>query len=166
MTHLPCARRQGLITRELWDELLAYDLERHRAHCLSTTAALVWKYCDGKRDVEELTRIIKEQSDLKVSEEVVLLALCDLKARKLISWEAERKIHSQSLSRREMIRRVTTAGLVALPLITTLVSPTPAQAVSCSPDCGNVMLGNCCPPGCPCATPQACCSGTCNGGFC
>ena len=44
----PRARRDGLVIRELNGELLVYDLERHRAHCLNPTAALVFKQCDGR----------------------------------------------------------------------------------------------------------------------
>ena len=45
---LPRMREQGLITDELPDEILVYDLDRHKAHCLNRTAALVWRQCDGK----------------------------------------------------------------------------------------------------------------------
>jgi len=30
-------------------EVLIYDLERNKAHCLNNTAARVWQYCDGER---------------------------------------------------------------------------------------------------------------------
>ena len=40
----PRARTEGLVVTELPDELLVYDLERHRAHCLNPTAALVFKH--------------------------------------------------------------------------------------------------------------------------
>ncbi|MBV9278705.1 MAG: hypothetical protein JOZ41_01360, partial [Chloroflexi bacterium] len=44
----PRARKNGLIVRELEDEVLVYDLERHRAHCLNRAAGLVWKHADGE----------------------------------------------------------------------------------------------------------------------
>ena len=46
----PFARkREGhLVIDELPDEVLVYDLDRHKAHCLNQTAALVWQHCDGK----------------------------------------------------------------------------------------------------------------------
>ena len=40
----PRARTEGLVVTELPDELLVYDLERHRAYCLNPTAALVFKH--------------------------------------------------------------------------------------------------------------------------
>jgi coenzyme PQQ synthesis protein D (PqqD) len=44
----PLARSDGLIVQELDGELLVYDLERHRAHRLSETAAFVWRRCEGE----------------------------------------------------------------------------------------------------------------------
>ena len=49
--YLPAARTSGLVVRELAEETLVYDEERHRAHCLNRTAALVWRHCDGKTPV-------------------------------------------------------------------------------------------------------------------
>jgi hypothetical protein len=45
--YLPQARTEGLTVRELAEETLVYDKERHKAHCLNRTAACVWKHCDG-----------------------------------------------------------------------------------------------------------------------
>ena len=43
--YLPAAREARLLVRELAEEVLVYDEEGHRAHCLNRTAALVWKSC-------------------------------------------------------------------------------------------------------------------------
>ena len=37
---LPEARQDGLVIEELLEEILVYDLKRHRAYCLNRTAAL------------------------------------------------------------------------------------------------------------------------------
>jgi hypothetical protein len=58
-------------------------------------------------------------------------------------------------SRREAIRSIGIAGAIALPLVTSLVAPTPARAASC--------LAN----GKPCVSNVQCCSGKCGtGGHC
>ncbi|MEJ7826475.1 MAG: PqqD family peptide modification chaperone, partial [Solirubrobacteraceae bacterium] len=44
---LPLARSEGLVVEELGDEILVYDLDVKNAHCLSPTAARVWRLCDG-----------------------------------------------------------------------------------------------------------------------
>jgi len=46
---LPQARSEDLVIQDIGDEVLVYDLTRHKAHCLNRTAALVWRKCDGTR---------------------------------------------------------------------------------------------------------------------
>ena len=52
----PAARRTGLVVRDLPDELLVYDLDRHQAHCLNRTAASVFRDADGTRSLDDLGR--------------------------------------------------------------------------------------------------------------
>ena len=62
--HLPLARKDALIVSELEDEVLVYDLKRDKAHCLNSTAASVWKRCDGKLAVTDMTRLLKKGGEL------------------------------------------------------------------------------------------------------
>ena len=39
----PVARKSGLVVQEMPDEVLVYDLNSNKAHCLNQTAASVWK---------------------------------------------------------------------------------------------------------------------------
>ena len=48
MEKMPQARRSGLIIQEVDSEILIYDQNTDKAHCLNQTAANVWKYCDGE----------------------------------------------------------------------------------------------------------------------
>ena len=48
MQKMPQARRSGLIIQEVDSEILIYDQETDKAHCLNPTAAKVWNYCDGE----------------------------------------------------------------------------------------------------------------------
>ena len=144
--------RVDCLTREFGDELLVYDRDRNVGHCLNPTAAAAWKLCDGKTDPSELATILTRQFSAPVDEPVVLLALEELsKARLLV--ETERPV--RRTSRREAIRAIGIAGAIALPIVTSLVAPTPARAASC--------LAN----GKPCVSPVQCCSGKCGtGGHC
>jgi hypothetical protein len=45
---LPLARRARIIVKKLRDEVLVYDLDRDKAHCLNRAAAAVWQCCDGR----------------------------------------------------------------------------------------------------------------------
>jgi hypothetical protein len=44
----PCARKAGLVIQDMPDEVLVYDLDTNKAHCLNKSAAFVWRSCDGK----------------------------------------------------------------------------------------------------------------------
>ena len=135
------------LTREFGDELLVYDQQRNVGHCLNPTAAATWKLCDGKSGASELARILTRQFSAPIDEPVVLLALEELsKARLLV--EVEKPV--RRTSRRDALRTLGIAGAIALPLVTSLVAPTPARAASCLPKMS------------PCVSNTQCCSGNCN----
>src|SRR2546429_4641582 len=76
---VPRARIEGLVIQELPDEVLVYDRDRDKAHCLNQTAALVWKYCDGKTTVASMANQLGR--DLKtgsVDERIIWYALDQL----------------------------------------------------------------------------------------
>jgi hypothetical protein len=138
--------RVDCLSREFGDELLVYDQQRNVGHCLNPTAAAAWKLCDGKKSTSEVAKILTQQLSTPVNESVVLLAVEELsKARLLVGTE---KLVRRT-SRRDAIRTLGIAGAIALPLVTSLVAPTPARAASC--------LHN----GMPCISGVQCCSGTC-----
>ena len=53
MQKMPQARTSGLIVKEVDGEILIYDRETNKAHCLNQTAAKVWEHCDGKTTVSQ-----------------------------------------------------------------------------------------------------------------
>ncbi|PYS79821.1 MAG: hypothetical protein DMF70_12375, partial [Acidobacteria bacterium] len=57
----PLARKEGLVIQELPDEVLVYDLDRDRAHCLNETAAFVWQRCDGRTSTVEIARSLGQK---------------------------------------------------------------------------------------------------------
>ena len=122
----PRARTQGLVVTELPDELLVYDLERHRAHCLNPTAALVFKHCDGRRSVAQIARILRRELDVDApaDESLVWLSLDRLERARLLE---EREAAPAAPSRRELVRRVALVA-ASLPVVATILAPTPAEA--------------------------------------
>src|SRR5215510_3459229 len=120
---LPRARQEGLVIRELPDETLVYDLERHKAHCLNKTAALIWNHCDGRTSVDEMEVILAQQLDQSIDSDVMLYALDRLGKKHLLENVATYTADQRRLSRRDVIRKVGIAAAVALPLITTIVAP-------------------------------------------
>ena len=76
-------------------------------------------------------------------EEVVRLALEQLEDRGLLAPAGARPAPPGLVSRRRMLRRAGLAAAVSLPLVTSIISPTPAQAQS---PCTETS----CPPGTTC----------------
>ncbi len=146
MTRPPFARQEGLIVRELGDEVLVYDLERNEAHCLNLTSARVWKYSDGKTTVAEIVRLLNNGSSSPITSEVVLLALNQLKRFHLL----HEPLQLPFISRRDLVFKYAPAA-VLLPAILTITAPT-AQA-----------QGSCLPLGASCTSGAQCCSGCCTG---
>ncbi len=161
MQTFPKARRAKLIVREFADELLVYDKMRHEAHCLNRTAAVIWRHCDGRTSIAEISRRLGDEmgENGPVDERVVWHALNQFRRDHLLEETIE--IPSGILAplkagvnRRQAIRALGITAVVALPLVTSMVAPTPAQAVSC--------LG----PGSACTTSAQCCNGSCTTGTC
>jgi len=121
--------RRGLLIRELPDELVVYDSEHHRAHCLNRTAALVFRHADGTRTPAELARALGAGADATV----VTLALEQLAAAGLLEAApspAEGVPAAAGMSRREVARRVGIAAAILLPAVVSIVAPTPAEAAA------------------------------------
>ena len=147
----PVARAKNLLIEEIGGELLVYDTIKNRAHCLNESAAAVWKHCDGSRTVSELARQVFPQMSPASGEQVVNLALERLRRRNLLNGDLKQPI--VDLSRRQLLRQVgmAAAGLgILAPLVSTVVAPNSAYALSCFPH------------GMPCSSPTQCCSGLCN----
>lgn len=145
----PIARKKSLIIKELPNETLVYDLETDKAHCLNETAARVWKNCDGRQTVAQLRELTEKETNSPVPEEMVWLALDQLEQFKLLETAVSQPPQISGMSRRQMIRLVGAAA-IAVPVITSIVAPRPAQAQS--------LL----PPGSCCGNPNQCASNSCS----
>ena len=125
---LPHARRDGLLVHAIDDEVVVYDTERHKAHCLNRTAAFVWEHCDGQTTVADVARRLARELEAPIDQTAVWLAVEQLGKAHLLT-EAPR--HAAGLSRRELLKRLGVAAAVALPLVTTIRTPVAAQGASC-----------------------------------
>ena len=153
-TKKPLARKQGLVVKEVCNEILIYDTERDKAHCLNQSAALVWKYCDGRRDASSIARVMERELNVTIDEQVVWFALMQLEKDNLLETKLAPPSLLAGMNRRQMMRTLGVATAVAVPLVTSIVAPTAVQAVSCAPT------------GASCTSSAECCSGLCNTGTC
>lgn len=144
--HLPQMRAHGLAVDDLPDEVLVYDLERHQAHCLNRSAALVWRCCDGRSSAAEIARRLTVEVDAPFTEDLVWLALSELEKRHLLEPARPLAAPVTALSRRQLVRRLGFAAAVAVPLVTSIVAPTAVEAATCTPS------------GSPCSPTVLCCT--------
>jgi hypothetical protein len=166
MTPLPIARREGLIVEELPDEVLVYDLNTDKAHCLNRTAALIWKNCDGKKTEGDIAAVLQRELKSPVPIQVVTLGLEDLAGFGLLKEVAtgpRREPGREHLSRRRLIQNLGLTAALALPLIVSISAPAAAQAGSGPPD---PCIANPRGIGCPCTFDSDCDSANCNAGTC
>jgi len=129
---VPRAREDRLVVQELPDEVLVYDLNRHKAHCLNRTAALVWGHCDGQTTVAEMATLLRKELKSPVDETLVWLALDRLGRAHLLCERVTSPVGAQRLSRREVMRKFALVGglSVLLPVVTSIVAPTASEAAS------------------------------------
>jgi coenzyme PQQ synthesis protein D (PqqD) len=153
----PLARRKSLIVKELPDETLVYDRESDRAHCLNSTAAHIWRHCNGRRTVSELTELMTKETGAPVSEEVVWLALDQLEKFKLLQRPVTRPPSFSRISRRQLVG----LAAIALPAIISLTAPLNVQAQSCLGRNAPCPGAAPCCPGCTCQPPTFKCKGSC-----
>ena len=151
---MPCVRTEGLVVQALPDEVLVYDLERHKAHCLNHTAALIWKRCDGQTTMTEMAHLLSHEMKTPVPEAVVWLALQQLSKARLLAVGGDMPGEGARMSRRQVMRRIGWAATVTLPLVTSIVAPTAVEAATCLTT------------GFPCTSSAQCCSGVCVGLIC
>jgi hypothetical protein len=141
----PLARASRLVVKEVADEVLVYDLERSRAHSLNPVAAAVWRRCDGTRTLADLAVAVRA-AGTPITDETVQYALQELGRARLLAAP----VATRAMTRREVMRRLGTAAAVALPLVTSVIAPTAAEAQSC--------LGE----GAECSDSSQCCSNNCD----
>ena len=155
----PRARTDDLVIEELEGEVLVLDSKNKRAHCLSTTAARVWRACDGSTDLRALAET------LELDDDVVTQAVEELEALELLDNNTLNVVQAgngngNGMTRRQLTKRSARvgAGLVAAPLVYSInvspafaiLTPIPFQCEvytvrSCgtSTACGNIA-GCCC----------------------
>ena len=153
---LPQARTNDLVTQELPEEVLVYDLKDHKAHCLNQTAAAVWKHCDGKTSVLEMTALINRDFNQTMDEAAVWQAIGHLSKANLLEARVAPPAGIPRLGRREAIRRLGLGSAIAVPVVMSILAPT--------------VLAGCTfanqPNGQPCCTDPQCLSTCCAVGIC
>ncbi len=149
MTNKPLSRQSDILVQDLENELLIYDLRLNKVYCLNQTSALVFQFSDGTKTASEISELMSKKLGILVGEDFVWLALRGLKKDNLLGNDEELTDYFEGLSRREIVKRVGFASMVALPIIASVIAPSPAAAQSQSN------------PSVRCQSPAECTSGNC-----
>lgn len=147
----PKARSENLVIQTLAGETLVYDMTSNQAHCLNETAAFVWSRCTGEVSIDEIAGSVERRFGHIVNTDFVRLAVTQLNDRMLMSVSG---LNGMTMpSRREAIKKLGVASVLALPIIASIVAPANAfGALSCRvactspssctiPACGNFCNG-------------------------
>jgi Coenzyme PQQ synthesis protein D (PqqD) len=153
-SQVPVARKEGLVIQEMPDEVLVYDLDTNKAHCLNQTAAFVWKSCDGRNSVAEITKLVGANSGSAVPEDLVWLAIDQLSEKNLLANNL--KANFNGSTRREVIKKIGLAAVIGIPIVASLTAPTSVlAATSCT--CTTIT---------DCQAQPTCPQVSCTGGVC
>ena len=163
MDKMPHARRSGLIVKEADGEVLIYDLERDKAHCLNDTAAKVWEYCDGETTLADACCSLTRELNAPCDEQLIWYALRQFEKDNLLEQRVELPaVIFSGMNRRQMVRALGLGAIIAVPLVTSIVAPTPAQAATQFPAGTPCVAGIECTSGiCACPVPGPACAKVC-----
>jgi len=179
----PKCRQNDLVVQDLADEVLVYDLKKHKALCLNQTAAFVWQHADGETTVKQIAYLLQKKLRTPVDESVVWFALEQLAKDGLLENKVAAPLMFAGMNRRDLIKTLGKSAAVALPLVMMITAPPAAAAQSgcrqVGQSCGgangtcctgtfcSAATGTCCLPiGQSCSNGSQCCTGLCSGGFC
>lgn len=137
----PISRKANIVVQNLESEVLIYDLSINKAYCLNETSAFVFQLCDGTNSVEEISDLMSVKFKTLISEELVQFALEGLRKDNLLENGVELPNYFAGLNRREIIKKIGFASMVALPIVASIIAPTAVNAASC------ISLNGACTPG-------------------
>ena len=103
----------------------------------------MWKLCDGKRTVSELTEALAREVKSPVDEKLVWVTLKKLWKSGLLVRQEDAKV---LLSRRAFVgkMKVAAGAALALPIIVSVLVPTPVEAASCAMQGQSCATTPCC----------------------
>ena len=126
----PIVRTDQLICEDVSGECVIYDARQKTAHHLNSTLTWIWYGCDGSTTIEQLAAAFEQQFHVTNGVDAVLTGLEQLESRKLLEHRIEipaaMVAENSSVSRRAVV----VGGSVLMPVIASILAPTPAAAKS------------------------------------
>ena len=138
-----------LVVRPVGDEVIVYSKTTHRAYCLNSTLAAVWRAAGKHRSPDRILQQLKESRLPEANRELVCYGLKLLDSHKLLyTLESVTSSGIEDVSRRECLRTLGTGAAAILPVLAIVDVP---EAFAQASDCGqqNDPCGPGFPPCCP-----------------
>lgn len=126
----PIARKENIVVQDSKKEILVYDLTLNKAFLLNETSAFVWQNCDGTKEIFEISKDLAQRNRQPINEDIVWLAIDQLKNNNLIENSGELNSGFEGMNRRKVVKKIGLSTMIALPMISALVAPTAANAQS------------------------------------
>lgn len=146
-------RSERVVVKDAGPEVVVYDLDTDRVHLLNPLASSIWRLSKNEVTAAQVWADLVLVPALEdVSEEMVQAAIAELDDAGLLVGSPP--TGGRRISRRAVLKAAGIAGLAA-PVLTTILAPTPAAAVS-------PCLGT----GAACTGGAQCCSNVCTDGQC
>ncbi len=123
----PLARRSEIFAEYLPEEVVLYDKAHDKVHCLNKTAAAVWGNSDGRKTVDDLTRVVEAKCGEPADRKLVLQALEELEEAGLIIAGSGMVSDAGLPSRRAAVGKIVMAGSA---LVATIVAAAPTAHAS------------------------------------
>ena len=149
----PKTRSENIVVQEMENEILIYDLKENKAFCLNETSAMIWQLCDGKHSVAEMSLSLSKKLNQPMNDDLIWLALDNFKKDNLLEDNEQLEINFSGLNRRQVIKKIGFASMIALPIVSSVIAPSAAMAQS------GLLANNL-----ACTTNSQCQSGNCFGG--
>lgn len=130
MKNNPKSRKENIVVQDFAAEVLIYDLKINKAFCLNETSKLVWQLCDGNHSVSEINHNLNQKLKTEIPEDLVWIALDQLKRDNLLEKSENFEINFNGLDRRQIIKKIGLASMVILPVVSSVVAPGAVAAAS------------------------------------
>ena len=131
MSIKPLAKTSDILVQQLENELLVYDLKTNKAFCLNETSAMIYQLCDGAKTTADISNLMSRKLKTPVPKDFISLALDSFKKEDLLEESERIEIDFNGLTRRQVIKQVGLASLIALPIVSSVVAPSAVLAFSC-----------------------------------
>jgi hypothetical protein len=127
----PRVRHSNLWAEELNEQYVIYDTHSQTVHGLNRTMSWLWSHCDGSRTLDDLIAAMQRDTGDDNARSLITVGLKQLAEANLLepgSVDLNAVMAEPSTVGR---RAAVAAGLsIAVPMMTSIIAPTPAAAKS------------------------------------